>query len=109
MKYDFGVTDDFEKEFKSLFKKYPSLKEDLKSLQKDIIENPNLGTDLGSGFKKIRMDIKSKNKGKAGGGRVITYEAIININSALITFVSIYNKGQHDTIDIAILKKNLGI
>lgn len=107
MKYDFTVTSDFEKEFKALFKKYPSLKDDLKKLQKEITENPSTGIDLGSGFKKIRMDIKSKNKGKSGGGRVITYEAIININSTLVTFVSIYNKGQHDSIDITILKKNL--
>lgn len=78
-------------------------------MQKEILKNPKLGVDLGNGLRKIRINIKSKGKGMSGGGRLITYEALVTINNTIITFVSIYNKGDFDTIDTAILKKNLGI
>jgi hypothetical protein len=55
------------------------------------------------------LNVKSKGKGAAGGARVITYETLINIDNSLLTLLSIYNKGEFDSIDIAILKKNLGI
>jgi mRNA-degrading endonuclease RelE of RelBE toxin-antitoxin system len=109
MNYSFETTDDFDKELKTLSKKYPSLKTDLRNLSNAILENPKQGIDLGSGFKKLRIDIKSKGKGTSGGGRVITYEAIVNISETIITFVAIYNKGDYDKISLSILKKNLGL
>jgi mRNA-degrading endonuclease RelE of RelBE toxin-antitoxin system len=109
MNYNIIISEAFKKEFKPLFKKYPSLKNDLKKLLADLNENPNLGIDLGSGLRKIRLNIKFKGKGAAGGARVITYETLINIDNSLLTLLSIYNKGEFDSIDIAILKKNLGI
>ena len=66
-----------------------------------------LAVDLGNGFKKIRIAIKSKNKGSSGGGRIITYESIIAINETNLIFASIYDKNEFETIDIAVLKKNL--
>lgn len=109
MNYSFEATDDFAKELKALSKKYVSIKNDMKALRKSILENPKQGVNLGLGFKKIRLEIKSKGKGSSGGGRVITYEAIVSVSETIITFVSIYNKGDYDTIDLNILKKNLGI
>ena len=92
-----------------LLKKYPSLKEDLQLLLSNLEENPKLGIDLGSGLRKIRLNIKSKGKGSSGGARIISYETIISLEESLITLLSIYNKGEYDTVDIAVLKKNLGI
>jgi len=109
MNYSLELTEDFRKEFKPLLKKYPSIKKDFENLSKSILENPKQGINLGDGFKKIRLDIKSKGKGTSGGGRIITYEAIVSISETIITFVSIYNKGEYDTIDLSILKKNLGL
>lgn len=109
MNYSFELTEDFRKEFKVLLKKYPSLKKDFENLSESLLENPKQGINLGSGFKKIRLDIKSKGKGSRGGARVITYEAIITILETKITFVSIYNKGEYDNVDLAILKKNLDL
>ena len=65
--------------------------------------------DLGNGFKKIRLNIKSKAKGSSGGGRIITYETVVSINDTLVVFASIYNKGDYDSIDLNILKENLGL
>ena len=109
MKYSFIVSENFKKEFKTLFKKFPSLKKELEDLQKNIETELELADDLGNGFRKIRLSIKSKGKGSRGGARIITHETIIAIDKTNIVLGSIYDKSEFSTIDIAILKKNLGI
>jgi hypothetical protein len=108
MNYSFELTEDFRKEFKTLLKKYPSLKKDFENLIDNIEKELALADDLGEGFKKIRINIKSKGKGSSGGGRIITYETIIAVNNKLVLFALIYNKGDYDTVDLSVLKKNLG-
>ena len=66
MKFEFVETAIFEKELKRLSKKHKSLKEDILNLKNKIEENPDLGINLGNGFKKIRLSITSKGKGKSG-------------------------------------------
>ena len=96
MNYKHQHSPTFEKELKALSKKYKSLKEDIEKLKKEIEKNPLLGTSLGGGYKKIRLNITSKNQGKSGGARVITHEEIIiNISeddTKSILYVSIYDK-----------------
>lgn len=78
MNYSIIFDDSFEKEVKRLNKRYPSLKQDLLALQKEIYVNPQTGTDLGGGLRKIRMKITSKGRGKSGGARVISsYKYIV--------------------------------
>jgi mRNA-degrading endonuclease RelE of RelBE toxin-antitoxin system len=109
MNYKTEIDKEFSKEFKIVLKKFPSLKSDFQNILDNIEKELNLADDLGNGFKKIRINIKSKGKGSSGGGRVITYETIIAIENKLVLFVSIYNKGDYDSIDLSILKKNLGL
>lgn len=108
MNYKFDVSPEFQKDFKALYKKYKSLKQDFENLIQEIKENNNLGVSLGNGFKKIRLSITSKNKGKSGGARVITHEVVINVenqeDTKSILFVSIYDKSEYDTVDINIIK-----
>ncbi|MFC0609828.1 hypothetical protein ACFFGQ_18970 [Rufibacter quisquiliarum] len=73
MKAEIRVTGNFSKRAKHLIKKYPSLVDELKVLEKALTDNPQLGTPLGSDTYKIRLSIKSKGKGKSGGARVITH------------------------------------
>ena len=98
MKYKFHVLQNFNKEAKPLLKKYKSLKKDLIKLKEEIEVNPLLGTSLGGGFKKIRLNITTKNKGKSGGARVITHEVVFNIDTddetKSVIFVSIYDKSE---------------
>lgn len=61
--------EEFEKDFKFLFKKYPSLIKDIQSLRESLLENPQQGTPLGKNLYKIRMPIASKGQGKRGGPR----------------------------------------
>lgn len=79
-------------------KKYKSLKKDIENLKAEIEINPFLGTDLGEGYKKIRLEIASKNKGKRGGGRVITHEVLVNVNEG-------DDKSEYDTVDMDIVKE----
>lgn len=62
-------------------------------MEKDIINNPFLGDDLGSGIRKVRMAIASKGKGKSGGARILTLNLLLDTESMEITLLTIYDKG----------------
>ena len=98
MNYKIVTTDDFECNFKRLFKKYRSLKKDLTGLIKELRKNPTLGDELGSNTRKVRMAISSKNKGKSGGARIITCYMSIDIENAKIYLLTIYDKGEQESI-----------
>jgi mRNA-degrading endonuclease RelE of RelBE toxin-antitoxin system len=109
MNYDIVIHEIFYKELKPLAKKYPSIKNDILIISENIEKELILATDLGDGFKKIRINIKSKGKGASGGGRIISYETIVSVDETKILFATIYNKGDYNNIDLNVLKKNLGI
>ena len=67
----------FLRDLKALSKKYPSLKDDVNDLVKQLKQHPKSGTPIGKDCYKIRLAIKSKRKGKSGGARVITCVKII--------------------------------
>jgi mRNA-degrading endonuclease RelE of RelBE toxin-antitoxin system len=110
MKVDIRVTKAFKKQAKPLLKKYVSLSGELKQLEKDLSENPYLGTEIKPGIYKIRLAIKSKGKGKSGGARVITLleEETILIevleqtpkeeSEYIIHLLSIYDKSEVESI-----------
>ena len=102
MSYSIIPVAKFKKETKRLVKKYPSLKNELTGLNSLLLSNPTLGTPLGYNAYKIRIAIKSKGAGKSGGGRVITYIVTENKEIYLLT---IYDKGDLDTIDDNTLRK----
>ena len=95
MSYKIELTDNFKKEAKKLIKKYASLRTEIAELGKELAENPTFGTPLGNDVYKIRLAIASKNKGKSGGARVISFVKIID---ETIFLLSIYNKGDRDSI-----------
>ena len=98
MEHQFIPTPTFEKSYKRLKKKYFSLKKDLKDFQKEYNENPDIGSDLGGGFRKIRIAIKSKNRGKRGGARIITYDMCIKTDGKVVILVEIYDKSEISTL-----------
>ncbi len=95
MSYKIIATDNFKKEAKRLVKKFASLKDELVVLENTLSANPTEGTALGNNCYKIRLKVKSKNKGKSGGMRVITL--VINI-SKNIYLLSIYDKAEQADI-----------
>jgi mRNA-degrading endonuclease RelE of RelBE toxin-antitoxin system len=98
MLYKIELTANFQKEAKRLVKKYPSLKQELADLFTELESNPTLGTPIGDDIYKIRISIASKNKGKSGGARVMSY---IKITDTTVLLFSIYNKGEKDSISNA--------
>jgi hypothetical protein len=112
MIYNIISTRTFERELKALYKKYRSLKDDLASFEKELLENPNRGVDLGNNLRKIRISITSKNKGKSGGARIITYNLIVDIEETEIYLLFIYDKSEKETLskrEIEQLKKENGL
>ena len=77
------------------------MKADLSALGKSLSENPDQGTSLGKGVRKVRMAIASKGKGKSHG--VITYtEAIVCAdNEGTVVLLTIYDKADRDSISAA--------
>lgn len=95
-----------------LKKKYRSLLVDLDTFEKELTNNPNTGISLGNNVRKIRLAIKSKNKGKSGGARVITYNVIVNVSEQNIFLLTIYDKSEQPSItkaEISAIIKRSGL
>ena len=71
---------------------------DVAQFKKDFAENPLLGIHLTGGFRKVRLAIQSKGKGKSGGARIITYALLLKENDNTIVLVDIYDKSEKDTM-----------
>ena len=97
MKVTISTIDEFDRRARRLAKKYKSLKDDLRSFQQEMMENPLMGTDLGRGVRKIRMAITSKGKGKSGGARVLTLTVLVS-EDADVTLLTIYDKDEIDNV-----------
>jgi len=95
MSYKISTSPEFTKQVKKLAKKYPSVKSDLEVFQKELQQNPTLGTPLGNDIYKVRVAIASKGKGKRGGARIIIY---LQLNDSTIILLTIYNKGDKNSI-----------
>ena len=112
MKVTVRITNNFKSEVKPLLKKYKSLTKDLLKLEKELLENPRLGTHLGQDAYKIRLKIASKNRGKSGGARVISLVDSILIGVAeqttseeiTVNLLSIYDKADVSSISDKELK-----
>ncbi len=69
-------SEEFDRAFKRLKKRYRSLPDDVKKLLESLVENPEQGVELYNGMRKVRISFASKASGKRGGGRVIIQLAV---------------------------------
>lgn len=92
----------FELKFKRYKKKFASIEADVKKFVDSLHQIS--GTDLGNGIYKYRLSVKSKNKGKSGGFRIISFEVLVSENDKNITLLTIYDKGEQSSIS----KKEIG-
>ncbi len=95
MGYEVILTEDFKKFFRRLNRKYPSLRNDLLQLIDELEKDFSLGISLGANLYKIRLAIKSKNKGKSGGARVIYYFLTV---ANEIYLIHIFDKSEFENI-----------
>ena len=100
--FDVVPTPRFLRQVKKLKKKYKSLVGELIEFEDSLSENPNQGTDLGNNTYKVRLAIESKNSGKSGGARIITY---VITEQKEVYLVSIYDKSEISTIKDSDIKK----
>ncbi len=95
MSFEVKTISVFEKQFKRLVKKYPSLKLELFELIQLLKSSPEQGTSLGKNCFKIRIPIKSKGKGKSGGARII---ATIVYTGQTVYLLTIYDKSEKTSL-----------
>ncbi len=95
MSYNIELSSDFKRRYKNLLKKHASLTEDFRKFLESLKENPAQGIPLGKNCYKIRLQITSKNKGKSGGARIITY---VRIQNETVYLLSIYDKSEQSSI-----------
>jgi mRNA-degrading endonuclease RelE of RelBE toxin-antitoxin system len=100
MSFSIRTIPNFDKEFKKLYKKYPSLIGDFEKVLQEPTLNPQFGNSIGKSCFKIRLAISSKNKGKSGGARIIT---CVKIHDEVITLISVDDKSEQADIPSTIL------
>jgi mRNA-degrading endonuclease RelE of RelBE toxin-antitoxin system len=100
--FDVIPTPRFLRQVKKLNKKYKSLVSELIEFEESLSENPTQGIDLGNNTYKGRLAIESKNSGKSGGARIITY---VVTEQKEVYLVSIYDKSEISTIKDTDIKK----
>ena len=74
------------------------MRDDYARLLDSLQENPNQGVSLKDGFRKIRVAITSKGKGKSGGARDITLNCFFDEDNKTIILVTIYDKNEQEDI-----------
>ncbi|HSF54780.1 MAG TPA: hypothetical protein VLA71_13580 [Algoriphagus sp.] len=101
MSFKLIPTSNFLKELKKLKKKYPSIESDLEVLGNQLFKNPHSGVEVYKNCFKIRFSIKSKGKGKSGGGRLITW---VKVEKERIYLLSIFDKSEKENVTDQYLK-----
>jgi mRNA-degrading endonuclease RelE of RelBE toxin-antitoxin system len=101
---NFEVVPDFERALKKLSKKYPSLKSDYLAFLSELEQNPLMGDEIFPNCRKARIAIKSKDKGKSDGGRIIFYFEIIK-DRIILLFV--YDKSEMENVQTAFIEQIL--
>jgi mRNA-degrading endonuclease RelE of RelBE toxin-antitoxin system len=101
---NFEVAREFEKSLKRLSKKYPSLKADYLAFLSELEKNPMMGDEIFPRCRKARIAIRSKGKGKSGGGRVIFY---FEIEDDRVILLFIYDKTEMENVQTAYIEQIL--
>lgn len=70
---------------------------------RELEENPHAGIDLGDGYRKVRMSIASKSRGKSGGCRVITLNMVERNGCFYLLYL--YDKADYDNIILSVIKE----
>jgi len=101
---NFEVAPEFEKSLKRLSRKYQSLKADYLAFLKELEKNPMMGDEIFPNCRKARITIKSKGRGKSGGGRVVFYFEIIE-DKVILLFI--YDKSEMENVQTAFIEQIL--
>ena len=95
------VCDSFRKQAKRLSKRYKSLPSDIQKIVNALKLEARPGTSLGGNTYKIRVAVTSKNRGKSGGARLISY---VYVEKESVYLITIYDKSEIDNLSDAELR-----
>lgn len=112
MSLEFVPSDYFATELKRLAKRYRGLADDYEAFLDSLKENLLQGTEIAPKIRKIRMPITAKGRGKSGGARIITYNALVAEQEGKIYLLLIYDKADASNIKMNVVKeiiKDLGL
>ncbi len=93
-------TEQIKKDYKRLIKKYRSLETDFRSILEELRTSPDMGVEIAHGYRKVRMQIKSKGKGKSGGARIITFHYAEDVHNGDLVLITMYDKNEYDNVSV---------
>ena len=103
MSFKIITTAPFLKDLKRLSKRYPNFKKDVQDLQANLLNNPMQGVEVAPNIRKIRMSIRAKGRGKSGGARVITFNALISEIEGTVYLITIYDKSDASNVKMNVI------
>ena len=77
------------------------MKADYLAFLDELEKNPTMGDEIFPNCRKARIIIKSRGKGKRGGGRVIFYFEVVEDK---ITLLYIYDKSEMENVQTAFIE-----
>ena len=77
---------------------------DYEAFLESLKANPLQGTELAPGIRKIRMAVTAKGRGKSGGARVITFNALVTEQEGTIYLLLIYDKSDTPNVKLKIVQ-----
>ena len=95
MSYKIIPTESFKAQVRTLQKKYPRIRQDLKELNQRLKQNLKSGKALGKGVYKLRVKSSDISKGKRAAYRVISY---VTDELEKVRLLTIYAKPKKATI-----------
>ena len=98
-------SDYFTSEFKRLAKRYRSLAEDYERFLESLMSNPLQGVEIAPNVRKVRMAIGSKGRGKSGGARVITLNALVTEQDGTVYLLLVYDKADASNMKMNVVRE----
>ncbi|HIW44494.1 MAG TPA: addiction module toxin RelE [Candidatus Prevotella stercoripullorum] len=90
---------------KNLSKRYRSFDGDIKAFRESLISNPLQGVEIAPNVRKIRMAIGSKGRGKSGGARVITLNALVTEQDGTVYLLLVYDKADASNVKMNVVRE----
>ena len=119
MNFEIITTADVDRTIKRLSKKYKGFDEDIRAFREDLKADPHQGVEIAPQgveiaphIRKVRMAITAKGKGKSGGARVITFDALVSEQGGKLYLLFIYDKAEASNVKMNVIKaiiKELGL
>ena len=112
MSFEIITSEYAERMIKKLSKRYRSFDGDIKAFRESLKADPMQGVEIAPNIRKIRMAITSKGRGKSGGARVITLNALVADHGGTIFLLLVYDKADAASVKMNVVRdiiKDMGL